>query len=195
MSIKESTRSQRDTGASRVYSLNTTTLLPPREVTLSVTKNKKQLIQLIVLDLMSNKAMIDGKVIVTGASPIPVEITSSSITQRVDMRNTHEEADTIIIHQIITADVNNALVIADDTDIFVLLCHFVFNKRIRGQVKMVSPKRDRKMIDINHTVLEHSDAMDNLLAAHGLSGCDTVATYFNVGKKTVENPQKSQIPT
>ena len=58
MSIKESTRSMRDTGASRVYSLSTTTLLPPREVMLSVTKNKKQLIQLIELDLMSNKALL-----------------------------------------------------------------------------------------------------------------------------------------
>ena len=175
----------RDTGASRVYSLSTTTQLPPREVLLSVTKNKKQLIQLIVLDLMSNKAFLDGKVIVTCASPIPVEIAPSNIIQRVDMTNTHEEADTIIIHQILKADVENVLVVADDTDLFVLLCHFIFNKIIRCQVKMVSPKKDRKMIDINRTVLEHSGVMKNLLAAHSLSGCDTVATYFNIGKSIV----------
>ena len=185
MSIKEFTRSMRETGASRVYSLNTTTQLPPREVTLSVTNNKKQLIQLIVLDLMSNKEMLNGKLVVTGASPIPVEITSSNMVQRVDLRNTHEEADTIIIHQIIKADENNVLIVADDTDIFVLLCHFVHNKAISGQVKMVSPKKDRKMININRTVMEHLDVMDNLLAAHGLSGCDTVAPYFTIGKTTV----------
>ena len=152
MSIKESTRSMHDTGASQVYSLSTTTRLPPQEVTLLVTKNKKQLIQLIVLDLMSHKAMLDGKVIVTGASPIPVEITPSNINQRVDMRNTHEEADAIIIQQIIKANADTILVVADDTDLFVLLCHFVFNNTIRSQVKMVSPKKDRKMIDINRTV-------------------------------------------
>ena len=26
--------------------------------------------------------------------------------------------------------------------------------------------------------------MDNFLATHGLSGCDTVTTYFNIGKMT-----------
>ena len=129
--------------------------------------------------------MLNGKLVVTGASPIPVEITSSNMVQRVDLRNTHEEADTIIIHQIIKADENNVLIVADDTDIFVLLCHFGLNKAISGQVKMVSPKKDCKMININCAVMEHLDVMDNLLAAHGLSGCDTVAPYFTIGKTTV----------
>ena len=182
MSIKESTRSVCDTGASQVYSLSTTTRLPPREVTLSLRKSKKQLTQLSLLDLMSHKAMLDGNVIVTGASPIPVDIAPSNINRRVDIRNTHKEADTIIIHQIIKANADNILVVADDTNIFVL-CHFIFNT-IRSQVKMVSPEKGRKMTDINCTVLEHMDVMDNLLATRGLSGCDTVATYFNIGKTT-----------
>ena len=55
---------------------------------------------------------------------------------------------------------------------------------------MVSPKKDRKMIDINCRVMEHLDVMDNLLAARGLSGCDTVAPYFTIGKIIALNVHK-----
>ena len=40
----------------------------------------------------------------------------------------------------------------------------------------------RTLIDINHTVDQNKDVMENLLAAHGVTGCDTVATYFGIGK-------------
>ena len=77
------------------------------------------------------------------------------MVQRVDLRNTHEEEDTIIIHQIIKADENNVPIVADDTDIFVLLCHFVHNKPISGLVKMVStqerPKSDQHQPHSNGT--------------------------------------------
>ncbi len=43
---------------------------------------------------------------------------------------------------------------------------------------MVSPIRDRSVIDINAT----RDIIPDLLAAHGLTGCDTVATYCGIGK-------------
>ena len=38
------------------------------------------------------------------------------------------------------------------------------------------------MIDVNATVDLHRDIIPYLLAAHGLTGCDTVATYFRIGK-------------
>ena len=47
---------------------------------------------------------------------------------------------------------------------------------------MVSPIRGRAVIDINATVDLHRDIIPDLLAAHGLTGCDTVATYFGIGK-------------
>ena len=141
--------------------------------------------ELIVQDLMSHKDTLDGRIIVTGENPIPIEICAATISQREDMFVTHEEADTIIIRQIIQANAKSVLIIADDTDVFVLLCHFVYNNVIKGQVRMASPKRDRSVIDINATVFLHKDVMSNLLAAHGLTGCDTVATYFGIGKLTV----------
>ena len=47
---------------------------------------------------------------------------------------------------------------------------------------MVSPIRGRAVIDINATVDLHRDIIPDLLAAHGLTDCDTVATYFGIGK-------------
>ena len=38
------------------------------------------------------------------------------------------------------------------------------------------------LIDINATISLHRDIIPGLLAAHGLTGYDTVATYFGIGK-------------
>ena len=49
---------------------------------------------------------------------------------------------------------------------------------------MVSPAEGRTLIDINSTssVEKHHSVMNNLLAAHDVTGCDTIATYFGIGK-------------
>ena len=47
---------------------------------------------------------------------------------------------------------------------------------------MVSPIRCRAVIDIKATVDLHRDIIPDLLAAHGLTCCDTVAIYFGIGK-------------
>ena len=98
------------------------------------------------------------------------------------MTITHEETDTMIIHQVAYVGANNVLVVADDTDIVVLLCHFVFRGDIAGHVIMISPIRGRTVIDINASVDKNPAVMEDILAAHGLTGCDTVATYHGIGK-------------
>ena len=45
---------------------------------------------------------------------------------------------------------------------------------------MVSPILGHAVIDINATVDLHRAIIPDLLAAHGLTGCDTVATYFGI---------------
>lgn len=50
---------------------------------------------------------------------------------------------------------------------------------------MESPVQDRVSVDIKATALEHSAIKPNILAAHALSGCDTTACYFGIGKGTV----------
>ena len=74
------------------------------------------------------------------------------------------------------------LVVADDTDIVVLLFHFCCQGDISASISvlMVSPICGRAVIDINATVELHRDIIPGLLATHGLIGCDTVATYFEI---------------
>ena len=86
-----------------------------------------------------------------------------------------------------------ALVIADDTDVFVLLLHFCHRGDISSHVMMVSPIQDRAMIDINATVEKHCSIIPDLLAAHGLTGCDTVAQCHGIGKGVALKVLHSQV--
>ena len=53
---------------------------------------------------------------------------------------------------------------------------------ITGHVMMISPIRGRTVIDINASVDKTPAIMGDLLAAHDITGCDTVATYHGIGK-------------
>jgi hypothetical protein len=78
------------------------------------------------------------------------------------------------------------VVVADDTDVFALLLHYRHSGMINGSnVYMQSPLRGRAVIDIDATVRNNMSIIPVLLAAHALSGCDVVASYFNVGKGVV----------
>ena len=78
---------------------------------------------------------------------------------------------------------------------FVLLLHFCCKEDIPAStsVLMVSPIHGPSMIDINATVNQHHDIIPNLLAAHGLTGCDTVASYFGTGKSVALNVLRSVV--
>ena len=134
---------------------------------------------------MSHKDAIPGKLIITGKNPVPVQITAGIVTSRLDITGTHEQEDTVIIHHMLKADAPEVLVVADDTDIFVLLCHFVHTSAMHGQIRMISPIKGRTMIDINKSVERNASVMGNLFAVHGISGRDTVCTYYGIGKSSV----------
>ena len=50
---------------------------------------------------------------------------------------------------------------------------------------MESPIKGRTVVDIGKTVQKHSEIVEGILHVHALSGCDTVASYFGIGKATV----------
>ena len=88
-------------GASRVYTLQNTTRLPPQKVMLTVTRNKVQLIDLICEDMAFHKEYFSQhKLVLTGSDPVPVEINSGVIVKRQDMKTTQEEADAMIVQQV-----------------------------------------------------------------------------------------------
>lgn len=148
---------------------------------LTVSQNKKQLIELVIGNFFTKKDSIEGKVVLTGSDPVPVEI-NGVVTRRIDLSVMHEEADTIILNQLLAVKPNQGLVIADDTDVFVLSCHFVNDGSFAGEVKMRSCKKSNIYIDINATVEKHNEIMGDLLPSHRLTGCDTVAVCYNIGK-------------
>ncbi len=47
---------------------------------------------------------------------------------------------------------------------------------------MESPIKERTVIDIRATVEKHRAIIPALLAGHAISGCDTVAACFGIGK-------------
>ncbi len=75
------------------------------------------------------------------------------IIKRQDMKSTQEEADTMIVQQVADVKANKVLVVADDTDIFVLLLHFCCQGYIPAStsVLMVSPIRGRALVTSSQT--------------------------------------------
>ena len=132
----------------------------------------------VVANAASPQGCVEWKIVITGNDTVPVQINEGVVSKLDGMTITHEEVDTMIIHQVAYVGANNVL----DTDIFVLLCHFVFRGDITGHVMMISPIRCRTVIDINASVDKNPAFMEDILAAHGLTGCDTVATYHGIGK-------------
>jgi hypothetical protein len=98
---------------------------------------------------------IRQKLVIVGSDPTPIEIENGHTEIRHDLSVTHEEEDSIIIHQMAMSPFSSFEVVSDDTDVFVLLCHFVNTNIIKGRVVMVATKKHDDIIDINATVLKH----------------------------------------
>ena len=136
-----------------MYTLRSTTRLPPQKVILTATQNKMliltatqnkmliltamqnkmQLIELICKDIMTHShhlIFMTKKLFITGADPVPVEINPGSIIiHHQDMKTIQEEANTMIVQQVADVKPKKVLVVAHDTDVFVLLLHFLLQRR------------------------------------------------------------------
>ncbi len=199
-SPKGVTRISRGTGLT--HQLSPSTELPARNVVLNVTDNKKQLIRIICEDLQSDKDFIDtytqDHTLLITADDIPVEIRKGKVTPRPEIVTNHEEADAIIIQQAFRAvdqGSTGVSVMADDTDIYVMLLHFYNLKNLTIPMFMESPVQGRRIVDIKATARKCNEkatsTLLNILAGHGLSGCDTVAKYQGIGKSKVLDILKS----
>ncbi|KAK1894322.1 DNA-directed RNA polymerases I II and III subunit RPABC1 [Dissostichus eleginoides] len=98
-----------------------------------------------------------------------------------------EEADTIIVQQVLgcAGETHQISVVSDDTDVFVLLLHHYHQAGLDVRLIMESPRKERAIVDIKATLSKHSEIVENLLPAHAISGCDTVASYYGLGKGSV----------
>ena len=76
-------------------------------------------------------------------------------------------------------------VMVDDTDVYILQLHHYNQKELNIRMFMESPVHGTQTKDIRTTVTEHANILPNLLAAHGLSGCDTVAPCYDNRKMKI----------
>lgn len=97
------------------------------------------------------------------------------------MQTTQEEAGTIIVRQVAGINDGTVHVVADDTDIFLLLLYFCNRGAITCSGMMISPVAGREVVDIKETANKHQEIIPNILQAHGL---DTVPCCFGIGKAT-----------
>ena len=137
--------------------------------------------------LFYRQSTMKHKLVITGDDPCPVEIKNGHIRNRYDLQTHQEEADIIIVQQVLRCakEADRIAVVSDDTDVFVLLVYHYNEAKLSLPMKMESPSRERAVIDIQLTVEKHKNIVKQLLPAHALSGCDTVACYFGVGKGSV----------
>ena len=128
------------------------------------------------------------RLIVKGDDDTPVEIHKAFVIERSDIQTTHEEADNILAQQMFVAANEHRKgisVISDDTDVFVLLLYHYQAQNLKLQVIMESPVKKRTVVDIRDTVQRHNAIIPDLISAHAVSGCDTVASYYGIGKSNL----------
>ena len=84
---------------------------------------------------------------------------------REDLCNRHEEADVIILNQLIylaARGASNIRVICDDTDVFVLLLYLFCRENMNCDVTVESPIAGHSVIDIKATANKHRNITDYL---------------------------------
>ena len=133
------------------------------------------------------KDLTEGHEIVTGGGFLDMTDARSNRRDNVKLQGNHEEADTrLILHscEAITEGYRRILVVCRDTDVMLLLLHFVAAKA--AEVWMISgTARQRKCYPIHAIYGRLSQPVrDNLLSFHALTGCDTTSSFTGHGKKS-----------
>ena len=103
--------------------------------------------------------------------------------ERRDLETTYEEAYVIIPRQVVDAATQGSKcikVICDDTDVFILLIHYYQQCSLTCIVLMEGTSRMRAVTDIGATAKQHAYIAGQFLAAHALTGCDTVAFMWGL---------------
>ena len=183
-----------------IQHLTTATILSSQKVVFTVTKKKKKLINIICEELQNDKDIIDSfsheHTLLITVEDDPVEITRERVIPRPDIFTSHEETDNIIIQQTFMAVDQGAewlSVMADDTDGYILPLHYYNQKELNIPMFVESSVHGRQTTDIRTTAKKHANILPNLLAAHGLSGCDTVAPCYGIGKMKILKPWSKDI--
>ena len=135
--------------------------------------------------------------VITTNDAVPTQVFKGRKMPCLELSSTHEEADILITqHAIHIAKENTEpiiCVVCDDTDVFALLLHFYSQEKLQCSLTMQSPIHGRPSINIKETALKQAKIIPEILALHALSGCDSVAATYGIGKtKAITAAQKGQ---
>ncbi|KAG0718792.1 hypothetical protein GWK47_051785 [Chionoecetes opilio] len=118
---------------------------------------------------------------------MPTQVSKGRKSPRLDLASTHEEADILITQQAIHLakedPESHVRVVCDDTDVFALLAYHYLSEKLQSSLTMQSPIIGRSCIDVKETARKHSAIVPELLALHALTGCDSVAATYGLGKQ------------
>ena len=171
-STKSVTPGSRATGVSRVHHLQVDSTLPAQKILPVSSQKKKQLMQLIVDDLVHDKKFHEDntqhhKLVVTWEDPVPIEMSEGEVViSRADLATSHEEADNITVQQVFSCDTENAeskiTIISNDTNVFVLLLHYYHMANLEKIVLMEFSIKGRTVVQIGKTVQNHSEIVEGI---------------------------------
>ena len=189
-STKSCTRQARGAGGCKTFQLTYSSPLPTQTQVLNNPKNKKQLIAIIVQKLKQSltEQISQHKLVITGQEDCPIELSMGLCIERQDLINHHEEADVIVVSQAIyvsSVEKKSVGVVADDTDIFILLLYHFKLTQPSSAVMMIPTKhgQGRIIADIGMTAEDLGNLCLELLPAHALTGCDQVPMHYGIAKK------------
>ena len=178
-SIKCGTRCSHKPQVSREHQLCLRCSLHPQEVSLTVTKNKTQPVNMICDELLSTVALlnISNRQSYWKNTDTYRRCRGLQIL-RPDLKIMHEEADVIIPNQVVylaNFGCCRIKVISDDMDVFVLLVNSADNK-LTATLIMELTSQGCLSVNIGSTVAKHRSIAPHMLSAHALTGCDTAAS-------------------
>ena len=189
-STKSCTRQARGAGGCKTFQRTYSSPLPTQTQVLNNPKNKKQLIAIIVQKLKQSltEQISQHKLVITGQEDCPIELSMGLCIERQDLISHHEEADVIVVSQAIyvsSVEKKSVGVVADDTDIFILLLYHFKLTQPSSAVMMIPTKhgQGRIVADIGKTAEDLGNLCLELLPAHALTGCDQVPKHYGIAKK------------
>ena len=176
----------------RLENVTFQTPLPPQKELLTVTENKIKLLDIICEQLLeiyqAEHAQDAHRLVITGKKVVPVEVFKGIAINRNDFKTFHEEADMIIVQQMLELNTNGIScinILCDDTDVFALLLYYYVHCHLTCTLTMESTSSNRMLVDIAATSKKLGPVISQLLAAHAIPGCDTVGQLYGIGKVTV----------
>ena len=118
---------------------------------------------------------------------MPVYTNNGVVIKRRDTTTAMDEAANMIVHQLTEVMASEVRIVVDNTDIFVRLLRFCCQGIIPTStcIDGFANICGRAVIDINAvTLYKHRGIIPDLLAAHGITDCDTVTTSYGQTKCT-----------